>query len=881
MTDTPISGNGTLVAGLGGPAGFGETTISRNDDGSQLIADVSSVFENGINFFGTTYTGLYVNTNGSISFGSSIGTYTPSTINGGGIPMIAPFWADVDTRTPANIGAESAPIYFDLDPVSDVLTVTWSGVNYYAFHGDHQNYFQLQLYDRGLGDFDIVFRYQDIQWVTGDASDGAGGFGGTPARAGFTAGDFSTNWYELTASGNQSALLNLDTAIGDTGVSGLWVFNVRNGETLIPTSVIFGESGKLGFLAELARAAYHLRVDATPGDDIDSNETASFFFPVDPAVDPSFGVADHYLHLMNASDFGAAGAALQLDEGLFETDGLENGIFTSGNAAALVGRSQDALFISFRGTNDSLDAAQDLAGAFDAHWLEFGALRAAVTSYINDSANGISHIYVTGHSLGAAMAQAMMIEHAGDSRFEAATFGSPGYLLGFNQDDGRIANFANDGDLVSFVQVINRIDGDRNVFVDGITGLTVGLTEHSMNLYYAEAQFLRANGIDIGETEGASTPIDYDHFVFAAHDIGGNAFTIGNLDETLFGTSDADWMLGSAGSDTLIGNDDPFAQDHDIMNGGDGDDIILGEFTDTIIGGAGTDLLYAVNANPWTIDLAATSIEWMSAGFGDDTITAAGQSVGVTIYAGGGNDIITGSSLADTIWAGVGNDTVDGSGGDDVIIGDLGADSLSGGGGSDTIYIDGDDTLFDGGDGTDALYITAGIGRTIDMALTHFEWISDFAGANDVIDGSGMTVIEVAYGGAGGDVITGGTGDDFLWGEGGNDTITGGIGNDTLVGGIGADTLTGGVGTDTIFANSGGGGDGAVDTIVFNAPGWGTDFIYDFEHGIDKLNLHGSGATAGTITITNVAGHAHVHFGADLIVVVGAGATLDSSDFVF
>ena len=87
-----------IVNGLGGPAGFGEHALSRNDDGSSSFIDLSSVFDNGLNFFGTTYTGLYVNTNGSISFEGPISTFTPTVISADTVPAIFPFWGDVDTR---------------------------------------------------------------------------------------------------------------------------------------------------------------------------------------------------------------------------------------------------------------------------------------------------------------------------------------------------------------------------------------------------------------------------------------------------------------------------------------------------------------------------------------------------------------------------------------------------------------------------------------------------------------------------------------------------------------------------------------------------------------------------------------------------------------
>jgi hypothetical protein len=50
---------------------------------------------------------------------------------------------------------------------------------------------QLVLVDRldtGTGNFDIEYRYAQIQWETGDFSGGSGGLGGQSARVGYTAG---------------------------------------------------------------------------------------------------------------------------------------------------------------------------------------------------------------------------------------------------------------------------------------------------------------------------------------------------------------------------------------------------------------------------------------------------------------------------------------------------------------------------------------------------------------------------------------------------------------------------------------------------------------------------------------------------------------------
>ena len=99
-------------------------------------------------------------------------------------------------------------------------------------------------------------------------------------------------------------------------------------------------------------------------------------------------------------------------------------------------------------------------------------------------------------------------------------------------------------------------------------------------------------------------------------------------------------------------------------------------------------------------------------------------------------------------------------------------------------------------------------GMSIDMAATHFEFVADFVGGNDTIDGSGLSVGAQVYAAGGNDTVTGGSGADFLWGGAGNDTIIGNAGNDVLVGETGADTLTGGAGIDALYGNSGNGGDG-------------------------------------------------------------------------
>lgn len=174
----PITGNGTVVTGLGGASGLGETLLERPDDGA-LRLGVSAVFGSGLNYFDRSFAAndLWVNTNGTLSFGAPLPDY-PMAANAGantGLQknIIGIFWADLDTRLRGE-GLESGQVHVDIDPVSDRVSLTWADVGFYRRNTDSPARFQLQLYDRGDGDFDIVFRYERIDLLQGKARHGRG-----------------------------------------------------------------------------------------------------------------------------------------------------------------------------------------------------------------------------------------------------------------------------------------------------------------------------------------------------------------------------------------------------------------------------------------------------------------------------------------------------------------------------------------------------------------------------------------------------------------------------------------------------------------------------------------------------------------------------------
>lgn len=171
---------------LASTADCAANTLPANDDGSTPPVDLPFP----VNFLGTTYTFLYVNNNGNVTFNQPLSTYTPFTLSASTPPIIAPFFADVDTR-----GSGSAPVQYGYGTTTfnghRAFCVDWVNVGYYAAHTDKLTSAQLLLVERadqGAGDFDIVFNYGHVGWETGDASGGAGGFGGTPVGVGYSAG---------------------------------------------------------------------------------------------------------------------------------------------------------------------------------------------------------------------------------------------------------------------------------------------------------------------------------------------------------------------------------------------------------------------------------------------------------------------------------------------------------------------------------------------------------------------------------------------------------------------------------------------------------------------------------------------------------------------
>ncbi len=217
----------TINTGLGGPQGVGEgsvrgsaLTAGNYDDGS-LKVNITSVFGSaGINYFGANHTSMYINTNGTITFDAPNLSYVPTPLSGLTQPTISPFWTDINITSGTATGTNN--IYYDLDPGTGRVTVTWLDVAAYSGTASARNTFQVVLQHTSNGNFEIDMIYQKIQWTNG---------GSGIAQAGLTNGGALD--YIIPGSGNSAALMGYPTAaIDPNDPHGVWSNRYLNGRVV-------------------------------------------------------------------------------------------------------------------------------------------------------------------------------------------------------------------------------------------------------------------------------------------------------------------------------------------------------------------------------------------------------------------------------------------------------------------------------------------------------------------------------------------------------------------------------------------------------------------------------------------------------------------------
>jgi Ca2+-binding RTX toxin-like protein len=318
-------------------------------------------------------------------------------------------------------------------------------------------------------------------------------------------------------------------------------------------------------------------------------------------------------------------------------------------------------------------------------------------------------------------------------------------------------------------------------------------------------------------------------------------------DDTLIGGTGQDHFLFAAGSGSY-GNDS-------VDGGGSGiDDMVVGQYSAAVV-----DFRAGTVAGGGTGGSGSVHFANIGAAFGgafDDRLAA--NDSGVELFGGDGSDTMLGGAGDDILWqndffipfqlaSDTGDDQIFGGAGNDSISGWRGNNLMDGGTGDDLFLLDGvrgrwgADTIT-GGDGADGIGISGQQGAIlVDLSSNSFT-----DGGPGTLTFSGVENFTERTGANFDDHIIGNAGANRLEAMLGNDLLEGGAGNDTLIGGGlddfdpvgGNNTLDGGLGDDSLV------GTREIDNFLFHAPSTGVDRVSSFATSQDKLVFDNSGFTA-------------------------------------
>ena len=861
----------TMVSGLGGAQGYGSNSFKTNgvdvgnlDDGAAYV-DLSSAFPDGLDVAGSNYSGLYINSNGAVTFGGAETGFAES-LSTADNPMIAVFLTDTNL-------ANGGDIFWDVDDATGTVTVTWHDVAPYS--GGGNNSYQLILSDNGGGDFGAEVIYETIDFTNGGSgtatagtADGVGNFtalegsGDSSILSGYASNDFDGGDPPGTVSFAFQDGVNAPRSVEGTSGADVMVsgYADADGDTIgSEDNIIDGGGGNDS-------------IDGGAGDDTIYGGTGE-----DTISSGSGGGSSiTWTQVNDADDLqGTPGA----DYFTVDPDEVETAVIRLNNSAD----SGDGDGVTDYVRIENTDEIEDLwIGDFDMG-VDQIVLPEAYTGIATNSGSGFTEVtltYANGN-------QQVITIFSDDGWFDSAqvfTTAEPGAgtdddaLYGGDDADTFVIEDGFGNDTIAGGEGGNDDDAlDLTAQTGPVTVSYTGdeagtLTDGTDTLEFSEIEQVQLNGgndsLDAtADTAGVSV------------DGGGGADTVigGSGNDTIRGGTGSDSLEGGAGADNIRagmgadtvrggqGNDTLYGGDSgaDSVDGGAGDDSIeAGSGNDTLIGGADNDVFDVEDTDgTMTIDggTGSDTINFESTGangvsithsgsgsgifgfsggsagnftgvesFGlsgaDDTLDASADTAGVTVTDAGGNDSITTGAGADSIQAGAGADTVTAGAGADTIEGGAGADSLEGGDDADTFILAdgfGNDTIRggSGGDDNDVLdlsALTSGVtvtytgyesGTVTDGTDTlNFEDIERIllGDQSDVVDGSGGTSGIHVDGGGGNDTMSGHDGtNDTLIGGAGNDDIRGWWGDDSLVGGQGDDILRGDSGNDTLEGGAG------------------------------------------------------------------------------
>lgn len=512
----------------------------------------------------------------------------------------------------------------------------------------------------------------------------------------------STGYKLSYLANNVIKVTDTDLTNGNDGtdtLTGIEKLKFSDKTAILNSEGIFDSVGYYKFFAMLSSAVYlHTGI----GDEPIPTEQRAFELDNYQKIISTPG-----FHFLTAQELGIAPAG---DTATYWNDGInnyktsyhydfKNGFYGTdaslnpASAFASVGATQDALFVTFRGTDQKWDWVTDL---FSMHqqYAMYEALTIAIDKYLATKPN--TTVYVSGHSLGGQMATLYMNEHFNDSRYIGVEFEAANKLMTNNQNEllpnhnPNIVNIEMPGDPVPDLG-LNRGDVIHVEFKDenGIQYIHGVFADHPMS-----EVFKYIDQIEIQASRNPTSDITlnlYDRAISLQ-----NNPSIINVQKSVYTQG------GSLqGSDTFIIK----GSDGQTYNGSFDELILNNPIVKNII--IENDTFSPSENVNYFADPNETNDKTITGNFGNNNLSG-----------GAGHDILSGSKGVDVLHGLNGNDRLYGGTGNDKLYGDAGNDFLDGGANQDILY---------GGTGSDTF-------RFWTVADANGDKVMDFQVGTDKID---------------------------------------------------------------------------------------------------------------------------------------------------
>ncbi|KAK0361086.1 hypothetical protein LTR94_024721, partial [Friedmanniomyces endolithicus] len=714
-----------LVSGLGGDAGFGEAAFPASAPYQSVDVDIPSDFNGGsLMIGGEAVSQIHIDSYGPLSIGSlglQIWPYYAVDTSGG--PL---------TPTPGGNSQGSNRIWYDFDATTNTITVTWDDVGSYYGHST-PSAFQAQIKVLGDDDFDVIYRYEDLNWP--------GGIYSPPA--------LSINGLSVSLPIDPSLATQLDNLNGNAGAPGVWAAQIRNGSIIgvsqseadilwggagddilqggLGNDTLDGGDGDDTLVGGVGDDVLRDSVGANSFDGGAGNDTLSGFSG-NGYVDrlkggdgqDTFIVNDNYyapdgsggraVDVIEDFTAGAGGDKLQINYAFgglaYARDGADTLIYADYNDGKgkvpilrLQGVDPDTLVdANFSGqTLYRLDpmivsgtAGDDIIqGGYANDELSGGPGADTIHGYKGDD-----HLVGDDGSAGEASPDLAAYFGPIDRSLINTLGGARGFgdvALGRADDTGTsiaLPSTFHGGSVVVGGAAVTSVGIDNNGYVE-IGGLHLGIYRHD-----ADTRAGELNPSPGGNSAG-SNEVWYD-FDDATNTI---TITWDDIGRFSSGTAPNAFQLQVH----ILGDDQfdiVYRYEQLVWSGAYPDQV-----PSIVIGGQRFDIP-APNNDPTLLDSEAGNIGssgvWVAQVRGG-AITGGPLAIDDRLYGEEGNDLLDGGSGNDILDGGVGNDTLRGGAGHDQLTGGAGADILDGGAGNDRFFGVADDASVD--------QFTGGLGR--------------------------------------------------------------------------------------------------------------------------------------------------------------------------